>query len=147
MKRRARSIILLFMGVGCQRAAPTGAGEEAVTARGSARIAPAIAPERAFPFAQTQEDPASETRWIATRWSRDLPFVDLRERMCPTFEASADSRNPPLDAWGTPFRVRCDRASLRYVFVSAGPDKNFETADDLLLMRGSLPTGVASPKL
>jgi hypothetical protein len=57
--------------------------------------------------------------------------------MCSTFEQTPESRNPPVDSWGTPFRVRCDSPSRKYVFTSAGTDRTFETADDILVIRSS----------
>jgi hypothetical protein len=47
-------------------------------------------------------------------------------------ELHASSRRPPPnDAWGTPFRVRCDLAEMNSFFTSAGADRSFETPDDL----------------
>ena len=39
--------------------------------------------------------------------------------------------SPPLDAWGTPLRYAAPAIRSSYTVMSAGPDKNFETKDDI----------------
>ena len=38
---------------------------------------------------------------------------------------------PPLDAWGTPLRYAAPANRSSYTVISAGPDKRFETKDDI----------------
>jgi uncharacterized protein (UPF0262 family) len=90
-----------------------------------------------FLHLQTQQSSVEETKWIAYRWAKQLPSFELEDKMCSIFEEMPENSQSPVDAWGTPFRVRCDRSSLKYVFLSAGADQTFETADDILVIRSS----------
>ncbi|MEX0935387.1 MAG: hypothetical protein WD013_00690 [Gemmatimonadota bacterium] len=93
--------------------------------------------ERADPLA----DPAyrwmtrQEMRQIAT----DLDFYIEREGRTPLrrgeFDSWLDDRYPELrsrmDAWGTRYRAT-QIAGATYRIVSAGPDLEFQTSDDLV---------------
>jgi hypothetical protein len=96
--------------------------------------------------AETLGDPKEETRAIASRWARELPTFEYEDNMCGEYETSPQSLHPPADAWGTPFRVHCDRPTRLYVFISAGADLEFDTADDLLIKRMSSPVGTYTGK-
>jgi hypothetical protein len=148
MKQCAASMMGLLLCLGCQRATSGNAGERAATSSAphvaqAARPAPAALPS---PNTQTQQDPVQETRWIAFRWARELPTFQYESNMCAKYEKSSESRHPPLDVWGTPFRVRCDRSTNLYVFRSAGADQEFETADDILVQRMSDPISTSTGK-
>lgn len=55
------------------------------------------------------------------------------------YPADLASANPPAsalnDPWGTPFRYEPTGGGVSYLLISAGPDKAFDTTDDLLMDR------------
>jgi hypothetical protein len=73
--------------------------------------------------------PEEKTLEIARHAARSLTSYELGAKMCELHEVR---REPvPHDAWGTPFRVRCDLKEMNYVFTSAGADRTFGTPDDV----------------
>lgn len=49
---------------------------------------------------------------------------------------NGSSRDYALDQWGQPYKLAYSKSRKELVVTSAGPDENFETADDI---RGSYP--------
>jgi competence protein ComGC len=81
---------------------------------------------------KAQHDTASAdvrmVRSAAEMWTFDHP------NKCPTFaQLKADRQvsesTKGTDPWGTDFRIRCDTSGV--TVTSAGPDKKFDTADDV----------------
>jgi len=62
--------------------------------------------------------------------------VQLSDLLYPAFM----SRPLGLDAWGNPFRYRILDQGARYRLVSAGPDRDFNSEDDLVLEDGRFHT-------
>lgn len=88
-------------------------------------------------------DPKEETDKIVARWLKSLPSYEFRAKMCPIFESTRPPE--PLDGWGTPTRTTCHPAKVRYgiptyLVISAGPDRRFNTADDLKIKGTSYTT-------
>ena len=99
---------------------------------------------RAFP----PQTPEQETQAIARLWVGHLPRLSQfapQEDICGAFETSSARQQPAKDAWGTPFDVRCDPPS-RYVLRSAGADRQFGTADDVLTTKRPSMDGFATPR-
>jgi hypothetical protein len=81
------------------------------------------------PSSSPPQTPEQKTLEIARFAARGLESYEFGDNMCKRHEVS---RQPlPNDAWGTPFRVRCDSKEMNYVFTSAGADRTFGTHDDL----------------
>jgi hypothetical protein len=84
-----------------------------------------------------QPFPQDFTRTRISKWIDSLPPFELYGKMCKVFEASVGSTaDSPLDGWGTPLEISCvhaegARSMPYYVVVSAGPDREFGTSDDL----------------
>jgi hypothetical protein len=75
------------------------------------------------------QTPEEKTLEIARLAARGLESYEFGAKMCDRHEARRQAL--PNDAWGTPFRVLCDRKQMNYVFTSAGADRTFRTHDDL----------------
>lgn len=119
----------LHSSAGASAAQPSIASIAAATVGGSA--------SKIWGTAAPPKTPDEETRAIARIWSRHLPaHVEMppRTNVCDAFETSRDRETPARDAWGTPLDVQCDRdGSQRYVMRSAGADRHFGTADDIVV--------------
>lgn len=141
---RGACLALLLCHLSCQRATPP---DETVNPPAVAELPSAMATvAKTIPNAETKGDPNEETRWIAIRWARELPTYQYEKDMCGAYEKSPERLHPPSDVWGTPFRVQCDRSRNLYVFVSAGADQQFQTADDVSIRRRSDPVSTYTGK-
>lgn len=117
----------------------------------------------------------SDRQWVNVERLRnvlsDLRELDTRQAMLElaeglvrrlqaagTFPATADlvtltdqlhpaylTRLIRSDAWGTDFQYQQLSGGSRYKLISAGPDRTFQTADDLVMMDGRILSPGASP--
>lgn len=89
-------------------------------------------------------EPKGAARW-ATRvlqWSGELYRVDHPEH-CPTLDdliaaGILDAATVRLDPWGQDFRITCTHDVVEV--TSAGPDRTFDTPDDVIPQDASTPS-------